>query len=67
MRDPAPVDAGTPAPRPRGEHRYDIDLVRVLASIGVIVCHAAGELMKAVDRDPPGADPCTGSRSPGTR
>ncbi|MEJ1197167.1 MULTISPECIES: acyltransferase [unclassified Streptomyces] len=57
VRDPVPADAGTPAPRPRGEHRYDIDLVRVLASIGVIVCHAAGELMKAVDRDPSGGGP----------
>ncbi|WP_247695784.1 acyltransferase [Streptomyces sp. b94] len=57
VRDPAPADAGTPAPRPRREHRYDIDLLRVLASIGVIVCHAAGELMKAVDRDPSGGGP----------
>ncbi|MFJ8188553.1 acyltransferase [Streptomyces sp. NPDC096094] len=57
VRTPAPADAGAPAPRPRGEHRYDIDLVRVLASIGVIACHAAGELMKAVDRDPSGGGP----------
>ncbi|AKZ57738.1 putative integral membrane protein [Streptomyces ambofaciens ATCC 23877] len=55
LRGPAPE--GTPAPRPRGEHRYDIDLVRVLASVGVIVCHAAGELMKSVDRDPSGGGP----------
>ncbi|MFE0805779.1 acyltransferase [Streptomyces sp. NPDC058812] len=57
VRSPVPADAGTAAPRSRGEHRYDIDLVRVLASIGVIVCHAAGELMKAVDRDPSGGGP----------
>ncbi|MFG2678556.1 acyltransferase [Streptomyces sp. NPDC048392] len=52
MPTPGPTGTGAPAPRPRGEHRYDIDLVRVLASVGVIVCHAAGELMKAVDRTP---------------
>ncbi|WP_346429425.1 acyltransferase [Streptomyces sp. OM5714] len=57
LRTPGPADAGTPVPRPRGEHRYDIDLVRVLASVGVIVCHAAGELMKAVDRTPSGGGP----------
>ncbi|MET9994937.1 acyltransferase [Streptomyces mutabilis] len=51
-RAPVPATAETPAPRPRAEHRYDIDLVRVLASVGVIVCHAAGEMMKAVDRTP---------------
>ncbi|AQS67905.1 acyltransferase [Streptomyces pactum] len=55
-RLPGPATPGTPATRPRGEHRYDIDLVRVLASVGVIVCHAAGELMKAVDRSPSGGD-----------
>ncbi|MBQ0887457.1 acyltransferase [Streptomyces sp. RM72] len=57
MRPSAPVVAGAKAARPRGEHRYDIDLVRVLASVGVIVCHAAGELMKAVDRTPSGGGP----------
>ncbi|WP_437050438.1 acyltransferase [Streptomyces sp. enrichment culture] len=54
---PAPGAPGAPAPRPRGEHRYDIDLIRVLASIGVIVCHAAGLLMTAVDRAPAGGRP----------
>ncbi|GGQ05346.1 acyltransferase [Streptomyces mutabilis] len=56
-REPVPATAETPAPRARGEHRYDIDLVRVLASVGVIVCHAAGEMMKAVDRTPPEGGP----------
>ncbi|MFD3455344.1 acyltransferase [Streptomyces sp. NPDC058691] len=42
------AQAGT---RPR-EHRYDIDLLRVLASVGVIVCHSAAELMNAVHRTP---------------
>ncbi|MFD4260905.1 acyltransferase [Streptomyces sp. NPDC058534] len=56
VRPPAPA-AETRAPRARGEHRYDLDLVRVLASVGVIVCHAAGELMKAVDRTPEGGGP----------
>ncbi|MGW2175245.1 acyltransferase [Streptomyces sp. NPDC001705] len=54
---PAATAAVPPPPRVRGEHRYDIDLVRVLASVGVIVCHAAGELMKAVDRTPAGGGP----------
>ncbi|WP_395572167.1 acyltransferase [Streptomyces sp. BK79] len=49
---PSAPAAEAPATRPRGEHRYDIDLLRVLASVGVIVCHAAGELMKAVGGTP---------------
>ncbi|MFE2049931.1 acyltransferase [Streptomyces sp. NPDC059459] len=56
QRGPAPEGAPA-APRPRGEHRHDIDLVRVLASVGVIVCHAAGELMKSVERTPSGGGP----------
>ncbi|QIQ03326.1 acyltransferase [Streptomyces liangshanensis] len=54
---PVPAPVTTPAvPRVR-EHRYDIDLIRVLASVGVIVCHAAGELMTAVGRSPAGGSP----------
>ncbi|MCW5251639.1 acyltransferase [Streptomyces sp. SHP 1-2] len=50
---PAPAVSPSAAPAPaRGEHRYDIDLLRVLAAAGVILCHAAGELMAAVDRTP---------------
>ncbi|MFF7213169.1 acyltransferase [Streptomyces sp. NPDC008238] len=45
-----------PASRPR-EHRHDIDLLRVLCSIGVIVCHAAGQLLNAVGREPSGGRP----------
>ncbi|MFG3101350.1 acyltransferase [Streptomyces sp. NPDC048182] len=51
----ADADAGAPdASRPRGAHRYDIDLIRVLASAGVILCHAAGQFMTAVGRAPSG-------------
>lgn len=42
--------AGAPGDTPPREHRYDIDLLRVLASVGVIVCHSAAELMNAVHR-----------------
>ncbi|MEU4094586.1 acyltransferase [Streptomyces sp. NPDC026673] len=45
--------AAPPAARPR-EHRYDIDLLRVLCSIGVIVCHSAGQFLNAVGRHPEG-------------
>ncbi|GAA2271328.1 membrane protein [Streptomyces ruber] len=57
--DSGPEAEGAPAPRPRlrGEHRYDIDLIRVLAAVGVIVCHAAGQFMTAVDRDPTNGGP----------
>jgi surface polysaccharide O-acyltransferase-like enzyme len=48
--------AHAPAARPR-EHRYDIDLLRVLCSIGVIVCHSAGQLLNAVGREPSGGRP----------
>ncbi|MFV0137498.1 acyltransferase [Streptomyces sp. HMX87] len=57
VRTPDPAAAGAPAARPGTGYRYDIDLIRVLAAVGVIVCHAAGELMKAVDRDPSGGGP----------
>lgn len=52
---PAPLtEAGVPAVRADSEHRYDIDLLRVLCSIGVIVCHAAGQFLDAVGREPAG-------------
>ncbi len=56
---PAPVPDATASPgrRADAEYRHDIDLLRVLAAVGVIVCHAAGELMKAVGRDPSGGGP----------
>lgn len=49
-----PIVAETPAPRPKAEHRYDVDLIRVLASVAVILCHSAAQLMTAVGRHPSG-------------
>lgn len=56
-RAPVSTDAGAPTSRPKAEHRYDIDLMRVLASVGVILCHAAAQLMTAVGRVPSGGRP----------
>lgn len=57
-RAPVPsTDVRTPAPRAKGEHRYDVDLIRVLASVAVILCHSAAQLMAAVDRHPEGGRP----------
>ncbi|MEU1537710.1 acyltransferase [Actinacidiphila glaucinigra] len=47
----APQDA-----RPR-THRHDIDMLRILCSIGVIVCHSAGQFLNAVGREPGGGRP----------
>ncbi|MER6105292.1 acyltransferase [Streptomyces sp. NPDC001832] len=40
--------------RPRREHRYDIDLIRLLCSVGVILCHTGSAFLNAVDRKPSG-------------
>ncbi|MEG3628272.1 acyltransferase [Streptomyces poriticola] len=61
MRTAAPATRRPPVPAPRRDHRYDIDLIRVLAAVGVIVCHAAAELMAAVGRDPSGGGPVYGT------
>ncbi|MFD6423060.1 acyltransferase [Streptomyces sp. NPDC060198] len=44
--------------RPRREHRYDIDLIRLLCSVGVIVCHTGSAFVKAAGRE--------ASNAPGT-
>ncbi|MDX3357551.1 acyltransferase [Streptomyces sp. ME01-24h] len=56
---PVPVTTAPSTPRdvaPRA-HRFDIDLLRVLCSIGVIVCHSAGQFLNAVGREPGGGRP----------
>ncbi|WP_018385645.1 acyltransferase [Wenjunlia vitaminophila] len=51
----------TPAPdtpdRARREHRYDIDVLRVICACAVIVGHVGGEFMNAVDRSPDNGGP----------
>ncbi|MGK5533291.1 acyltransferase [Streptomyces sp. URMC 129] len=46
---PAPI----PAPRstPENEHRYDIDVMRLIASCAVILGHVAATFITAVDRE----------------
>ncbi|MFJ4847404.1 MULTISPECIES: acyltransferase [unclassified Streptomyces] len=51
------ASAEVPPAKPVREHRYDIDLLRVLCSIGVIVCHAAGQFLNVVGRHPSGGAP----------
>ncbi|MFE7398388.1 acyltransferase [Streptomyces sp. NPDC057557] len=54
---PAPADPraeeATEA-RPRREHRHDIDLIRLLCSVGVILCHTGSAFVNAVGREPSG-------------
>ncbi|MFI1955461.1 acyltransferase [Streptomyces xinghaiensis] len=51
---PAPAPAPTaPAPAPR-EHRYDIDLIRMLCSCGVILGHVGSAFIAAVGRQEAG-------------
>ncbi|MDK0521689.1 acyltransferase [Streptomyces sp. ML-6] len=40
--------------RPPREHRYDIDLIRLLCSVGVILCHTGSAFVNAVGREPSG-------------
>ncbi|MFF7361126.1 acyltransferase family protein [Streptomyces sp. NPDC008125] len=47
---PAAAQPGSEA-RPRREHRYDIDLIRLLCSVGVILCHTGSAFVKAADRE----------------
>ncbi|MFJ6613153.1 acyltransferase [Streptomyces sp. NPDC091289] len=60
---PAPAPAQTTAQtsaetaRPAREHRYDIDLIRLLCSVGVIVSHAGATFMDAAGRKPSGGAP----------
>ncbi|MFJ4968191.1 acyltransferase [Streptomyces sp. NPDC088755] len=63
---PAPASAPASAPAagapdpvaPAREHRYDIDLIRLLCSVGVIVCHTGSAFVNTVGR--------TASQGPGT-
>ncbi|WP_329040160.1 acyltransferase [Streptomyces sp. NBC_00178] len=51
----APAPAGSPQPAagsgPRREHRYDIDLVRLLCSVGVILCHTGSAFVNTAGRE----------------
>ncbi|MBM7437210.1 surface polysaccharide O-acyltransferase-like enzyme [Streptomyces sp. HB132] len=50
---PAPVQSPQPAPEPRPhrEHRYDIDLIRLLCSVGVILCHTGSAFVNTAGRE----------------
>ncbi|MEU5719173.1 acyltransferase [Streptomyces sp. NPDC020403] len=50
VTQPAAAEAA-PAPRERREHRYDIDLIRLLCSIGVILCHTGSAFVNTVGRE----------------
>ncbi|WP_335939316.1 acyltransferase [Streptomyces sp. PTD5-9] len=50
----AAPDARAGEARPRREHRYDIDLVRLVCSVGVILCHTGSAFVNAVGRKPEG-------------
>ncbi|MEV1006465.1 acyltransferase [Streptomyces sp. NPDC049881] len=45
----APDAPPAPSPRPAREHRYDVDLLRLVASCSVILSHVAAAFIKAVD------------------
>lgn len=47
---PAPAPTVPETPRPVREHRYDIDLIRLLCSVGVIGLHAGSAFVNAVGR-----------------
>ncbi|MFE2016996.1 acyltransferase [Streptomyces sp. NPDC059499] len=48
-RDAAPGTA--PQPRPVREHRYDVDLIRLLCSVGVILCHTGSAFVNTAGRE----------------
>ncbi|WP_435880098.1 acyltransferase [Streptomyces atroolivaceus] len=50
---PAPAQTPQPAPEPRPhrEHRYDIDLIRLLCSVGVILCHTGSAFVNTAGRE----------------
>ncbi|MEV0647197.1 acyltransferase family protein [Phytomonospora sp. NPDC050363] len=56
---PAPL-AGPEAapPRPPREHRHDIDLLRLICAVGVVMGHVGGDYLMSVDVDP-GNGPAT--------
>ncbi|WP_406392659.1 acyltransferase [Streptomyces sp. NBC_00887] len=47
--DAAPETA--PRPRPVREHRYDVDLIRLLCSVGVILCHTGSAFVNTAGRE----------------
>ncbi|MFJ2896200.1 acyltransferase [Streptomyces sp. NPDC087218] len=49
-----PVAADPRGGRPPREHRHDIDLIRLLCSVGVILCHTGSAFVNAVGREPSG-------------
>ncbi|MEU8673806.1 acyltransferase [Streptomyces sp. NPDC048560] len=54
MSSTVPMTAAGPEAAPAGpparEHRYDVDLIRLLASVGVILCHSGSAFLDAVGR-----------------
>ncbi|MEV5160075.1 acyltransferase [Streptomyces sp. NPDC053728] len=48
---PAPMPQPAPEPRPHREHRYDIDLMRLLCSVGVILCHTGSAFVNTAGRE----------------
>ncbi|MEU0135320.1 acyltransferase [Streptomyces sp. NPDC006296] len=48
---PAPSGQPAPGPRPHREHRYDIDLIRLLCSVGVILCHTGSAFVNTAGRE----------------
>lgn len=60
---PVTPDAVAPAGRTEREHRYDVDLIRLLASVGVILCHSGSAFLDAVGRTEAGAPASTGRGS----
>lgn len=55
---PAACDLPETARAPRREHRYDVDLIRLLCSVGVILCHTGSAFVNGTGR--------TASGGPGT-
>ncbi|OCC09478.1 acyltransferase [Streptomyces sp. PTY087I2] len=54
---PAPVPTVPEASLPVREHRYDIDVIRLLCSVGVIVSHAGATFLDAAGRKASGGAP----------
>ncbi|MEU0131226.1 acyltransferase [Streptomyces sp. NPDC006289] len=50
-RPPASAAPSTPEPGPPREHRYDIDLIRLLCSVGVILCHTGSAFVNTAGRE----------------
>ncbi|MFD9503549.1 acyltransferase [Streptomyces sp. NPDC060035] len=49
---PEPTPKTALQPRPIREHRYDIDLIRLLCSVGVILCHTGSAFVATAGRTP---------------